>query len=140
MRSTTTARHIGGVSYLLKIGFYTYSQRKEHMVNDIKACRKRRVLDQTVGHEYENKSGIFQCKSSPLANAAYQLTDLFCKKPIEGVIDQEEQSDLRHGITELLNHQESREYNKYLTPCSRQKSEQIVEPITFPQYYRFVLL
>ena len=68
-----------------------------------------------------------------------QRTNTLGEKPIERIVDEKKQGDLRGGVAELFHHQERCEDDKNLPPCTGQKRQQVVEPIATSQNQGLVL-
>ena len=127
------AGHVLRVRDFLEIRTDCDGHGKEHVINHIKRCRQRGIVHQTIGDKDEYQPDIFQGQRSPLTNAMNQRTNALSEKPIEGVVDQKQQRNLRGRVAEFFDHQERCKYDKNLPSRARQKRQNVIEPVATAQ-------
>ena len=87
------ARHIFGIGNFLEISTDCDRKGKEHVINNVQACRKQRMIHQSIGHKNKNQPHILKGERPAFPPARDHGANPFRKEPVKGIINQEQNGD-----------------------------------------------
>jgi len=105
---------------------------KKHMIDNVQHGCDMGILYQSVGAEHDDQTAVFNAHGTPFTDHVDDPADPLREKPVKRIIEQKQQCNLAGRISEFLDHEECGKNNEYLSPCTREKYQRIVQPVAAP--------